>query len=125
MLLPDKALAPQGKREAIGKMIEQFQFSERRACQLVGLSRESLRNPPKASEQTQALRCRIVNIAYQRRRYGYRWVHDLLRRFNRGAQAYSPADGASSGRKNANRVDRNDACTKIIVCRLGVSSAYP
>ena len=60
-------------------MIEQFQFSERRACQLVGLSRDSLRNSPKASEQIQILRCRIVDIAYQRRRFGYRRVHELLR----------------------------------------------
>ena len=28
----------------------------------------------------QALRCRIVDIAHQRRRFGYRRVHDLLRR---------------------------------------------
>ncbi|NCW93049.1 MAG: IS3 family transposase [Actinobacteria bacterium] len=75
-----KPLAPQVKREAIGKMIEQFQLSERRACRLVGLSRDSFRNPPMASEQTQALRCRIVDIAHQRRRFGYRRVHDLLRR---------------------------------------------
>ena len=60
-------------------MIEQFQLSERRACRLVGLSRDSFRNPPMASEQTQALRCRIVDIAHQRRRFGYRRVHDLLR----------------------------------------------
>ena len=61
-------------------MIEQFQLSERRACRLVGLSRDSFRNPPMASEQTQALRCHIVDIAHQRRRFGYRRVHDLLRR---------------------------------------------
>ncbi len=61
-------------------MIEQFQLSERCACRLVGLSRDSFRNPPMASEQTQALRCRIVDIAHQRRRFGYRRVHDLLRR---------------------------------------------
>ena len=61
-------------------MIEQFQLSERRACRLVGLSRDSFRNPPMANEQTQALRCRIVDIAHQRRRFGYRRVHDLLRR---------------------------------------------
>jgi putative transposase len=60
-------------------MIEQFQLSERRACRLVGLSRDSFRNPPMASEQTQALRYRIVDIAHQRRRFGYRRVHDLLR----------------------------------------------
>jgi putative transposase len=47
-----KALALQVKREAIGKMIEQFQISERRACRLVGLSRDSFRNPPMAIEQT-------------------------------------------------------------------------
>ena len=61
-------------------MIEQFQLSERRACRLVGLSRDSFRNPPMASEQTQTLRCRIVDIAHQRRRFGYRRVYDLLRR---------------------------------------------
>jgi putative transposase len=61
-------------------MIEQFQLSERRACRLVGLSRDSFRNPPMASEQTQALPCRIVDHAHQRRRFGYRRVHDLLRR---------------------------------------------
>ena len=61
-------------------MIEQFHFSERHACRLVGLSRDSFRNPPMVSEQTQALRCRIVDIAHQRRRFGYRRVHDLLRR---------------------------------------------
>ncbi len=61
-------------------MIEQFQLSERRACRLVGLSRDSFRNPPMACEQPQALRCRIVDIAHQRRRFGYRRVHDLLRR---------------------------------------------
>ena len=32
-----------------------------------------------AREQTQALRCRIVDIAHQRRRFGFRRVHDLLR----------------------------------------------
>jgi putative transposase len=36
-------------------MIEQFQLSERRACRLVGLSRDSFRNPPMACEQTQAV----------------------------------------------------------------------
>ena len=61
-------------------MIEQFQISERRACRLVGLSRDSFRNPPIASEPIQTLRCRIVVIADQRRRFGYRWVHNLLRR---------------------------------------------
>ena len=90
-------------------MIEQFQFSERRACQLVRLSRDSLRNPPKASEQTQALRCRIVDIAHQRRRFGYRRVHDLLRRdfpgvnHKRVYRLYREADLAVCKRKKTKR----------------------
>ena len=60
-------------------MIEQFQLSERRASRLVGLSRDSFRNPPMVNEQTLALRCRIIDIVHQRRRFGYRRVHDLLR----------------------------------------------
>jgi len=104
-----KALAPQVKREAIGKMIEQFELSERRACRLVGLSRDSLRNPPMASEQTQALRCRIVDIAHQRRRFGYRRVHDLLRRdfpgvnHKRVYRLYREADLAVRKRKKTKR----------------------
>ena len=90
-------------------MIEQFELSERRACRLVGLSRDSLRNPPMASEQTQALRCRIVDIAHQRRRFGYRRVHDLLRRdfpgvnHKRVYRLYREADLAVRKRKKAKR----------------------
>jgi len=54
-------------------------LSERRACRLVGLSRDSYRHPPVDSEQTQALKTKIVEIAHARRRFGYRRVHDLLR----------------------------------------------
>ena len=60
-------------------MIEQFDLSERRACRLVGLSRDSYRNAPQPSEQTRALGRAIVEIAHVRRRFGYRRVHDLLR----------------------------------------------
>ena len=91
-------------------MIEQFQLSERRACRLVGLSRDSFRNPPMASEQTQALRCRIVDIAHQRRRFGYRRVHDLLRRdfpgvnHKRVYRLYREANLAVRKRKKSKRL---------------------
>ena len=55
-------------------------MSERRACRLVGLSRDSYRHPPVPDAQTQALKTKIVEIAHVRRRFGYRRVHDLLRR---------------------------------------------
>ena len=54
-------------------------MSERHACRLVGLSRDSYRHTPVASAQTQALKTKIVEIAHARRRFGYRRVHELLR----------------------------------------------
>ena len=60
-------------------MVEQFHLSERRACRLVGLSRDSYRNPPVMDDQTAALNGAIVEVAHTRRRFGYRRIHDLLR----------------------------------------------
>ncbi|MCU7375205.1 IS3 family transposase [Paucibacter sp. O1-1] len=74
-----KPLAPQVRRAAAAKMIAQHHLSERRACRLVGLSRDSYRNPPVVDEATQQLSAKIVEIAQVRRRFGYRRIHDLLR----------------------------------------------
>jgi putative transposase len=60
-------------------MIEQFDLSERHACRLVGLSRDSYRHPPVPDQQTQELSVAIIEIALVRRRFGYRRIHDLLR----------------------------------------------
>ena len=60
-------------------MIDQFDLSERRACRLVGLSRDSYRNLPVATAQNQTLTGAIIDIAQARRRFGYRRIHDLLR----------------------------------------------
>ena len=59
--------------------MSQHQLSERRACRLVGLTRDAFRNPPTPSAQEEALSKKIVEIAHARRRFGYRRVHDLLR----------------------------------------------
>ncbi len=55
-------------------------ISERRACQLVGLSRSVLQYQPIRSEQTQALQARIIDIAHERRRFGYRRIQMMLHR---------------------------------------------
>ena len=60
-------------------MVEEHQLSERRACSLVRLSRDSYRNPPQPDQLTRDLGERIVDIAHVRRRFGYRRIHDLLR----------------------------------------------
>jgi putative transposase len=54
-------------------------MSERRACRLVGLSRDSYRNPPVPSELNATLSGQIIELAHLRRRFGYRRIHDLLR----------------------------------------------
>jgi putative transposase len=60
-------------------MVEEHKLSERRACSLVGLSRDSYRDPPQPDQLTRDLGERIVDIAHVRRRFGYRRIHDLLR----------------------------------------------
>jgi putative transposase len=60
-------------------MVSEHHLSERRACRLVGLSRDSYRHPPQADQATRSLHEKIVEIAHVRRRFGYRRIHDLLR----------------------------------------------
>lgn len=90
-------------------MIERFDLSERRACRLVGLSRDSYRHPPVADEQTQALSAAIVDFAQARRRFGYRRIHDMIRplfppvNHKRIYRLYSQANLAVKKRRKANR----------------------
>jgi putative transposase len=90
-------------------MIERFDLSERHACRLVGLSRDSYRHPPIADEQTAALSAAIIDLAQARRRFGYRRIHDLLRpefpavNHKRVYRLYSVAKLAVRKRKKAKR----------------------
>ena len=60
-------------------MVNDYQLSERHACTLVGLSRDSYRHPIVASTLNQELLGKIVQTAHERRRWGYRMIHDALR----------------------------------------------
>lgn len=60
-------------------MLKATLISERRACALVGLSRDSWRNPPQRAQHDQATSQRIVELAHERRRFGYRRIADMLR----------------------------------------------
>ena len=55
-------------------------ISERRACRYAGLSRSSYRESPTVDVASKDLSARIVELAYQRRRFGYRRIHDVLAR---------------------------------------------
>ncbi|MGB2833225.1 MAG: IS3 family transposase [Methylotenera sp.] len=74
-----KPLTPQAKREGIRRILDTEMLSERRACSLVGLSRSSWRNPPQDDETTATLKERIKALAHERRRFGYRRIHDMLK----------------------------------------------
>lgn len=88
-------------------MVEDHHLSERRACRLVGLSRDS--HPPQADAATRELAGRIVQIAHARRRFGYRRIHDLLRpefpgiNHKRLWRLYSAANLAVRKRKKVRR----------------------
>jgi putative transposase len=60
-------------------MVRDCHRSERRACALVGISRDGYRNPAPPSVLNQRLGAQIIEIAHKRRRAGYRMIHDLLR----------------------------------------------
>ena len=90
-------------------MIAQHHLSERRACSLVGLSRDSYRHPPEADQATIELSGKIIEIAQVRRRFGYRRIHDLLRpqfpgvNHKRVYRLYSEAKLAVRRRRKAKR----------------------
>ena len=90
-------------------MIQDHHLCERHACRLVGLSRDSYRNPPQPDQLSRDLCERIVDIAHVRRRFGYRHIHDLLRpefphvNHKRVYRLYRDANLAVRRRKKAKR----------------------
>jgi putative transposase len=90
-------------------MVEQYDLSERHACRLVGLSRDSYHHPPRLSTENAALSAAIIDIAQARRRFGYRRIHDLLRpmfpsvNHKRVYRLYSVAKLAVKKRRKAKR----------------------
>lgn len=61
-------------------MMEKVKLSERRACRLVGLSRSVLHYETKPNSDNDALSARLVELAHERRRFGYRRLHALVKR---------------------------------------------
>ena len=57
---------------------EQFAFSQRRSCLLLLVPVSSFRYQPRKTDE--ALRERLVQLAREKQRYGYRRLHVLLRR---------------------------------------------
>jgi len=72
-------VTPAAKREAVAHLRTAFNMSERRACRTIGCVRMTVRYRSRRSGDAE-LRNRLRSLAHERRRFGYRRLHILLRR---------------------------------------------
>jgi putative transposase len=76
-------VTPAARREAVQRIRDRFELSERRACDLVGMCRSTVRYRPTESETNRWLLRRLSELAATRPRYGYRRLHTMVRREGR------------------------------------------
>ena len=92
-------VAPAAKRQAVAHLQATLGMSERRACMVVGADRTSMRYRSCRGDDDD-LRSKLRELAQQRRRFGYRRLHILLRR-----------DGVTINRKKTQRLYREEGLT--------------
>ncbi len=73
-------MSPQAKRNAVKHLVAERDYSERGACQLVGISRMSARYSPIPQPREAAFKQRVRQLANQHPNYGYRRITAILRR---------------------------------------------
>jgi putative transposase len=71
-------VTPAARREAVVHATENHGVSERRACRTIGADRSSARYRSRRPHDTE-LRRRLRELASERRRFGYRRLHILIR----------------------------------------------
>ena len=72
-------VTPAARREAVALLQERLEVSERRACTMIGICRMTVRYRSTRPDDGR-LRERMKALAHERRRFGYRRLHILLRR---------------------------------------------
>jgi putative transposase len=72
-------VTPAARREAVAHLCAAHEVSQRRACSVIGADRTSVRYRRRRPDD-RALRERLRSLASERRRFGYRRLHILLRR---------------------------------------------
>jgi putative transposase len=97
-------VTPAAHREAAAYLQSTYKMSERRACRVLGVDRASVRYVA-IRPADQPLRDRLKSLAHERRRFGYRRLHVLLRR-----------EGHLVNRKRVQRIYREE---KLMVRRRG------
>ena len=97
-------VTPAAHREAAAYLRSTYTMSERRACRVLGSDRTSVRYQAKRPDDAE-LRERLKALANERRRFGYRRLHVLLRR-----------EGRTVNKKRVQRLYREE---KLTVRRRG------
>ena len=97
-------VTPAAHREAAEYLQATYEMSQRRACQVIGSDRSSLRYRSTRPDDGE-LRERLKALAAERRRFGYRRLHVLLRR-----------EGLLVNRKRVQRIYREE---RLMVRRRG------
>lgn len=92
-------VTPAAMREAVAHLQASLGMSERRACRVVGADRKSVRYRSTRPDDAD-LRERLRALAAERRRFGYRRLHILLRR-----------DGVLVNRKKTQRLYTEEGLT--------------
>ena len=92
-------VSPQARRDAVRQAMQAHRLGVTRACGLVGISRSLYRYQPQQGDNA-AVSARLVELAADKRRYGYRRLHVLLRR-----------EGVAINRKRTYRLYRDAGLT--------------
>lgn len=92
-------VTPVVKRDAVAHLQVFHGMSERRACQVLGADRTTIRYCSRRADD-EDLREKLRALAQQRRRFGYRRLHMLLRR-----------EGIAINRKKTQRLYREEGLT--------------
>lgn len=92
-------VTPAAKREAVAHLQALLDVSERRACRVIDADRTSVRYRSRRADDGD-LRDKLRVLAQERRRFGYRRLHILLRR-----------DGVLINRKKTQRLYREEGLT--------------
>ena len=71
-------VTPVVKRQAVAHLCQAYEVSQRRACQVLGADRRSMRYRSVRPDDG-VLRARLRELAAQRRRFGYRRLYLMLR----------------------------------------------
>jgi len=73
-------VSPQAKRNAVKHLVAERDYSQRRACQLVEISRSSARYQPIPQPKEIPFRRQVRQLAHRHPGYGYRRITAILRR---------------------------------------------